>query len=352
MAISLANTRIILDNILGGIVTGITDSAGSADATTAIDSNLAQYPDGYFKDWFLYMTVAAEERAVKEFLSPSGTLVVNTAFSALVATAKAYRLQRFSIADKLIKLNDALYDSYPYFYNPNYSTALYGQNAYGEDPNEFNKLLYTVPSEFIQFPDAMWLFEAYTGEHDGAAGAAALTDSSRNFIVNELVDSTLYNKTDASSGTVTANTSTTVTATLAGGTNTWAVGDEYVIARPDKKPKPFYDYTVVEQAPTGSYQFYASISEDYILGLVGKAYLTQFTTDASLTELSTAQARIVCYLAASGLYEMYSSKADAQDSGRFEALATKRKDRFDELKVVGGMPALLRPSLDWSWLNG
>lgn len=349
MSISLVNMRTKLDEVLGNAVSGTTSANGADDYTTAIDDELAQYPDDYFKDRFLYMVVAAEERKVKKFLSPSGTVVVWAAFSAQVLASKAYKLRLFSIADEKIALNNALNDVFPYFYNPNYDTTLYGQNAYGEDPNEFNKYLYAVPTAFIEFPDQMWLFEAYTGTHTGGT-ADALTDSGASWTVNELKDLTIYNKTDGSSGTVTANTSTTVTATLSD-SGEWDKDDEYIIQKPNKKPTAFHNYTVVEQARATQYQFYASIPENYLLGLVGKAYLTQFTTDALTTELTDAQAQVVCLKAAANLYEMKSAKANAEDAGRFEMEAAKFNRRFDEQKTIRGMPPLHKLRLDWSWLG-
>jgi hypothetical protein len=68
------------------------------------------------------------------------------------------------------------------------------------------------------------------GSHTGADGAAALTDAEAHFVVNELVGLTIKNLTDNSSGVITANTETTVTATLGGGTdNHWDSGDAYII---------------------------------------------------------------------------------------------------------------------------
>jgi hypothetical protein len=69
-----------------------------------------------------------------------------------------------------------------------------------------------------------------TGTHTGANNASILTDSSKTFTTNELVGYRIYNTTDGSNGSITANTATTVTATLAGGTeNDWDTGDAYII---------------------------------------------------------------------------------------------------------------------------
>lgn len=69
------------------------------------------------------------------------------------------------------------------------------------------------------------------GAHDGANNAAILTDSGESWVTNQLVGKTITNTTDSSSGIITANTGTTVTATLTGGTdNDWDTGDNYTIA--------------------------------------------------------------------------------------------------------------------------
>lgn len=74
--------------------------------------------------------------------------------------------------------------------------------------------------------------------HDGTANATALSDGSGGFNLLEqkatngtvsntgLVGYTLTNTTDSSSGTITTNTDSTITATLSGGTDDdWDVGD-------------------------------------------------------------------------------------------------------------------------------
>ncbi len=69
-----------------------------------------------------------------------------------------------------------------------------------------------------------------SGSHTGADGAAALTNAEAHFVDDELVGLTVKNLTDGSSGVITANTETGVTATLAGGTdNDWDSGDAYII---------------------------------------------------------------------------------------------------------------------------
>lgn len=67
-----------------------------------------------------------------------------------------------------------------------------------------------------------------SGADDTSVAAAFLTDSTASWTVNAFVGATVFNDTDGSSGTVTANTATTITATLSGGSvNVWNSGDAY-----------------------------------------------------------------------------------------------------------------------------
>jgi hypothetical protein len=69
------------------------------------------------------------------------------------------------------------------------------------------------------------------GTHTGSDGASVLTDSTKSWTTNEFVGKKIVNVTDQSSGSITANTATTITATLSGGTeNDWDTGDEYRVA--------------------------------------------------------------------------------------------------------------------------
>ncbi|GAI05326.1 unnamed protein product, partial [marine sediment metagenome] len=69
------------------------------------------------------------------------------------------------------------------------------------------------------------------GTHTGADGVAQLLDANAHFRVPDgLVGLTVVNETDGSSGVITANTETTVTAVLVGGTdNLWDTDDTYYI---------------------------------------------------------------------------------------------------------------------------
>jgi len=71
---------------------------------------------------------------------------------------------------------------------------------------------------------------AETGTHNGSGNSATLSDSTQSWTTDEHVGKTVYNTTDGSSGVITANTATTVTATLSGGVdNDWDVSDGYHI---------------------------------------------------------------------------------------------------------------------------
>jgi len=68
------------------------------------------------------------------------------------------------------------------------------------------------------------------GTHDGGDSAAVLSDSTAGWAVDEHVGKVVQNITDGSYGVVTANTATTVTAALTGGTDDdWDSGDAYAI---------------------------------------------------------------------------------------------------------------------------
>jgi hypothetical protein len=77
-----------------------------------------------------------------------------------------------------------------------------------------------------------WWNYAESGTHTGGADASVLTDSDQNWFTNEWVGYYLLNTTDGSRGLVTSNTSTTITAVLAGGTDAdWDSSDAYLIAK-------------------------------------------------------------------------------------------------------------------------
>lgn len=70
-----------------------------------------------------------------------------------------------------------------------------------------------------------------TGTHDGGNNESVLTDSGESWTVNEFIGYLIVNTTDGSFGVIVSNTSDTITATLAGGTDDdWDTGDVYYIS--------------------------------------------------------------------------------------------------------------------------
>jgi len=98
---------------------------------------------------------------------------------------------------------------------------------------ESGSSLLDMPTKFSR-DDTRHITGNSTGTHTGAGDAAVLTDGNRTgleaWVTDALVGSFVINKTDGSYGLITANTSNTVTATLAGGTDDdWDNTDSYVI---------------------------------------------------------------------------------------------------------------------------
>jgi hypothetical protein len=70
----------------------------------------------------------------------------------------------------------------------------------------------------------------WSGRQDGGNNESVLTDSTQTWTVDALIGMQVFNQTDGSSAIITDNTATTVTATLAGGTdNDWDDDDVYEI---------------------------------------------------------------------------------------------------------------------------
>ena len=81
--------------------------------------------------------------------------------------------------------------------------------------------------------DDFWNYGLEAGTHTGTNNAATLTDSTLGATTDQYVGYTIKNITDGSQGLITANTATTVTAVLYGGTdNDWDTGDVHHIAVP------------------------------------------------------------------------------------------------------------------------
>lgn len=112
---------------------------------------------------------------------------------------------------------------------------------------------------------------------------------------------------------------------------------------------PITNFTVMELS--GAWKFYANITLDDDIVLVGKNYLTQFTNDASTTELTSAQAAVVAMLACSIFYRTLSGVVNANDSGRFDSLANRFEQMYEAKKFRHAMPLLASRTLDFGWLS-
>ena len=362
-SINLATFRGYLNELLGDIpATATTDTAGATDKTTAVASPLIERYDDFLQNGldtnsYLFVPYVAEERRIFNILPETGTVVVKYPFTAQVATAKPIEIHRYKPSDKLKAINRALVEVFTRkdFYNPQYVTSLYGQESYGVSPYEYNRRLYAVPTAFEEFP-TIRIVKAYTGLHTGADAAAVLTDGTKAWMVSELVGLTLYNKTDGSSTTVTANTSTTVTGVLTGGTdNDWDTDDEYIVQDPSAIPSDFTDY--VKAGSTGAFTFYAVIPESRLLLLTGKGPFTVLTSAGEIaatvgtTELNDEQARIVAYYAAYCFWDTMASRMEGQESAPYENKAQIRLGQY----LMSVKPAKMDNSpmlkVDNSWLR-
>jgi len=96
----------------------------------------------------------------------------------------------------------------------------------------FSKGSSLVAGEFFAF-DIQPSVGSIFGSHITTDDNAALIVSTENLVASAYATGyTVYNLTDGSSGVITANTTTTVTATLSGGTgDDWDIGDRFEIRR-------------------------------------------------------------------------------------------------------------------------
>ena len=110
---------------------------------------------------------------------------------------------------------------------------------------------------------------------------------------------------------------------------------------------PIVHYQVTDIS--GTKKFYANITKDRDILLIGKKYLSQFTNDASTTELSAGQANTIVLLAASIFYRMLSGTVNAADSERYDSLANRYEARWDERKFRDGMALIAQRDIDFAW---
>lgn len=104
----------------------------------------------------------------------------------------------------------------------------------------------------------------------------------------------------------------------------------------------------------GAKKFYADIDEDTeaVIWLVGKTFLTPFTTDTSSTELTIKEMVPICYKAIANLYYAQSVKVDRQDRDDFEKLAQQYDSKFMYEVSQHPMPVLKNTiNMDWGWIT-
>jgi len=119
------------------------------------------------------------------------------------------------------------------------------------------------------------------GTHTGANGVPTLTDSSKSWAVDEHVNRYVINLTDGSSGQITANDATTITATLSGGTgNVWDTGDAYVICNADAAGR--------KAARQGIVDLCNALASGVVTHIAANAQAKITTSDAGLQRLPAA----------------------------------------------------------------
>lgn len=118
-----------------------------------------------------------------------------------------------------------------------------------------------------------------TGTHTAAPHATIMTDAAAHFTANALVLLTIINVTDGSSGTIIANSETTVTVVLTGGVNNqWNTGDAYTI------PSPFANVTL-PLAPGETVHFIDSETGSELPFIVPAGYtLTSISAGSSFNQ--------------------------------------------------------------------
>lgn len=130
-----------------------------------------------------------------------------------------------------------------------------------------------------------------SGVQDGGDDQTILTDSGESFTTSQFVGMTLYNITDGSSGLVTANNGTTITATLAGGTgNDWDDGDVWQVGPgPSQSGGAFLvtaASTIRHPATAGYIAFYISNgTAAVIIDMASDSMVFRGTLDAAVVTL-------------------------------------------------------------------
>lgn len=90
-----------------------------------------------------------------------------------------------------------------------------------------------------------------SGVHDGSDNASVLTDSTKSWTTDEWVGYKVKNLTDGSAAIITANTATTITGTLSGGSeNDWDISDNYEVVH---APLSFNEAVPTTSIPANDY---------------------------------------------------------------------------------------------------
>ncbi len=117
MTTALSVARQKLSEVIGDWRPGTTTATGSN--VTAVDSLLAEFPDDYFIDWYIYLTsgtYAASKRPVSDFTSTGGTVTWTAILAGNSGSSITYELHRIDPTYFMQALNNAMLETYPYLY--------------------------------------------------------------------------------------------------------------------------------------------------------------------------------------------------------------------------------------------
>lgn len=118
--ITLADFRLLLSQQIGDDLAGITTSTGDANKLTLVSLDLkaaALSDDAFNGQWVLITSGVCnkQERLISDFTQSTGTVFVDTAFSAQIASGVTFEIHRYQPSKKKNFINRALEMSYPFF---------------------------------------------------------------------------------------------------------------------------------------------------------------------------------------------------------------------------------------------
>lgn len=107
----------------------------------------------------------------------------------------------------------------------------FADSIIAEDPSQILSIEYSVDGDTTVAKTTITRYVLFSGTHDGSSNNADLVDTGRDFTTLGIkIGDIAKNVTDGSQGTITAIVGSTITATLAGGTdNDWDSSDGYEI---------------------------------------------------------------------------------------------------------------------------